>query len=46
LLISAAPDGVDAVMDILLSSGFSASRCVGRVAAGPSAVTVRQQGGG
>ncbi|MNL03514.1 Selenide, water dikinase [compost metagenome] len=44
LLISAAPDGVDAVMDVLQSMGFAASRCVGRVMAGEPAVTVGQGG--
>lgn len=40
LLISAAPEGVEAVMDMLCAMGFSASRCVGRVMTGAPSVIV------
>jgi len=41
LLIAAAPEAADAVLQLALSSGFTASRIVGRVTAGPSGVAVR-----
>ena len=44
LLISAAPDAVEGVMDMLRSMGFAASRCVGRVRAGEPSVIVGQGG--